>query len=163
MNPQMIEQGLAEVERPFVVMGIGIPGSGKSAVLDEVAVHLEIGRLTPEIIRDSLSVTESGPDLEAKVRQALYSRVDGILQAGGSVIIDAVNLEAKRRPDDIELYRKYGARAVVAAVFRTRFSDAEATLRSRGQQIPYHRLDKLYRSLRRKPPTLEEGFDKIIE
>lgn len=40
-----LEQQLATLPEPYIVMGVGIPGSGKTTVLSEVAEHLDITRV----------------------------------------------------------------------------------------------------------------------
>lgn len=163
MNPMnTLEQQLRTLPEPYVVMGVGIPGSGKTTVLREVAKHLAITRISPDEIREELTGSEASQSVNAEAWKEAYRRVQATLELARSAIVDATHAEAFRRPQTVEMYRSFGAAAVVAVVFDTPLEVAKERNATRGRVVPEYALDKMHAALSREPVSTEEGFDEVF-
>ena len=157
-----LEQQLQALSEPYVVMGVGIPGSGKTTVLREVAEHLDITRVSPDEIREELTGNQASQSVNAEAWSEAYRRVQASLELGHSAIVDATHAEAFRRPQTVEMYRSFGAVAVVAVVFDTPLEVAKERNATRERVVPEYALDKMHAALTREPVSTEEGFDEVI-
>jgi predicted kinase len=156
-----LEQQLATLPEPYIVMGVGIPGSGKSTALEVVAQHLEIARICPDDIREEMTGSAADQSVNAEAWAEAYRRVAVSLQLGHSAIIDGTHTEAWRRPKQVAQYREHGAAAVAAVVFDTPLAVAKRRNLSRERVVPEYALDKLHTALQKEPVSHKEGFDAI--
>lgn len=156
-----LEQQLATLPEPYIVMGVGIPGSGKTTALEVVAQHLEIARICPDDIREEMTGSAANQSVNAEAWADAYRRAGITLSLGKSAIIDGTHTEAWRRPQNVQQYREFGAVAVVAAVFDTPLAVAKQRNLSRERVVPEYALDKLHAALQKEPVNHKEGFDAI--
>lgn len=157
-----LEHHLQALPEPYVVMGVGIPGSGKTTVLREVAKHLDISRISPDEIREELIGSQASQSVNAEAWSEAYQRVQAALELGRSAIVDATHTEAFRRPQTVDMYRSFGAAAVVAVVFDTPLEVAKERNATRERVVPEYALDKMHAALMREPVSTDEGFDEVI-
>jgi len=157
-----LEQQLAHLPKPSIVMGVGIPGSGKSTALEEIADHLGMELICPDAIRKELTGDASDQSKNPEAWAEAYMMAEASLKLGHSAIIDATHTEAWRRPDQVAKYRAYGATAVVAAVFDTPLEICKQRNEKRDRVVPGPVLDRMYKALQSKPVIKDEGFDAIF-
>lgn len=157
-----LEQQLQTLPEPYVVMGVGIPGSGKTTVLCEVAEHLDITRISPDEIRKELTGSEASQSVNREAWDEAYKRMQTTLELGHSAIIDATHAEAFRRPQTVDMYRSFGAAAVVAVIFDTPLEIAKERNLGRERVVPEYALDKMHAALTREPVSVDEGFNEVI-
>lgn len=156
-----LEQQLANLPEPYIVMGVGIPGSGKSTALEVVAQHLEIARICPDDIREEMTGSAADQSVNAEAWAEAYRRAGIILSLGKSAIIDGTHTEAWRRPQNVQQYREFGAIAVVAAVFDTSLEIARQRNAGRSRVVPDFAIEKMHAALQKEPVSHKEGFDAI--
>lgn len=149
-------------ETPFALMSVGIPGSGKSTFLQANAEKLGAVYLNTDIIRGELTGDEGDQSVNSQAWQLLYDRASGALYEGESVIIDATHLNPEQRMKGIRLYRKVGAQAVIGLVFVVSFGVAWERVQARKRTIPYPAMRRMHNTFLKHPPTLDEGFDKLM-
>lgn len=142
-----LEQQLATLPEPYIVMGVGIPGSGKSTVLKVVAQHLEIARICPDDIREEMTGSAANQSVNAEAWAEAYRQAGIVLSLGKSAIIDGTHTEAWRRPQNVQQYREFGAVAVVAEVFDTPLETAKQRNLARSRVVPEFALDRMHASL----------------
>lgn len=157
-----LEDQLKSLPKPYVVMSVGIPGSGKTTVLKVISKNASILRISPDEIREEISGSATDQSVNHEAWEITYSRAQEALQANKSVIVDATHAEAYRRPGNVKMYRSYGAQSVVAVVFSTPLDTAKQRNTNRDRVVPEHALVRMHESLRNEPPTVAEGFDKVI-
>lgn len=155
---------LSTLPAPAIIMGVGIPGSGKTTTLREVSEQLDIARICPDDIREELTGSQADQSVNSEVWEETYRRAQIEVGLGRSAIIDATHAEAFRRPMTIEMYRKFGARTIAAVVFNTslKLSKERNKRPERGREVPERVLERMYRNLANQPVRLREGFDQII-
>lgn len=145
---------------PYVVMGVGIPGSGKTTVLKDLAERLEVAYISPDEIREEVTGSQHDQSANVQVWAIVYRRVKAILQKGGSVVVDATHIY--RRSSTVRQYRTYGAAAVVAVTFQVSIEVAKHRNAGRGRTVDEAVLNKMYAALERHPVSVQEGFDRVI-
>ncbi len=146
--------------RKGVLIGIGIPGAGKTTHLSEFALDRGVIRLSPDDIRERLLGDYRDNSQNMLVWQRLYSQIRAVLR-GGSVIIDGSGTNPLYRRQDIELYRSWGAERVVGVVFNVPLGVALARNAQREKPVPEEGIQHFYELLTEYPPSLEDGFDEL--
>ena len=157
-----IREQLEELETPFVVMGAGIPGSGKTTVLSELATDLDVNRISPDDIREELSGDAANQSVNKEAWDETYARAERALAAGESVIVDATHAEAWRRPQTVEMYRSFGAASVAAVVMDTPVDIAKERNVGRDRVVPEYAIDRMAEALENEPVSVKEGFDLVV-
>lgn len=147
--------------RKGVLIGIGIPGVGKTTHLSEFAVNYGLIRLSPDDIRERLLGDYRDNTQNPLVWQRLYSQIRAVLR-GGSVIVDGSGTNPMFRRQDIELYRSWGAERVVGVVFVAPLEVAIARNAERSKPVPEEGIRHFYELLTAYPPSIEDGFDEVI-
>lgn len=157
---------LPGVEAPIAIMGVGIPGSGKSTILSRLSEETGVTRICPDDIRAEMTGSEMNQTVNREAWTEASRRAEELLGLGKSVIIDATHAEAWRRPEQIAMYRGYGAKSVVALYFQIVLEIAKernvARGREGGRRVPDHAIERMYRAIKKAPPSIDEGFDQVI-
>lgn len=161
-STSFLVQQLRGLRKPFVAMAVGMPGSGKTTILSVVAVNLGIMRISPDDIREELAGSAADQSVNREAWAEAHKRVKQQLAAGRSVIVDATHADAKQRVEALKQYHKYKAAALVAVVFKVSISVAKQRNTNRQRVVPEYVLDRMHASLQTQPPTVHEGFDKVI-
>lgn len=153
---------LSELPQPNVLMGVGIPGSGKSTLLFPLAEDLGYNYICPDSIRKELTGSEADQTANSEVWERTYELARIALEAQQSIIVEATHAEARRRPETTERYRSYGALSVVALYFKVPLSRAMEQNSARDRVVKDYVLRRMHASLTSSPPSVEEGFDRVI-
>lgn len=146
--------------RKGVLIGIGIPGAGKTTHLTEFALDTGTIRLSPDDIRERLLGDHRDNTQNMLVWQRLYAQTRAVLR-GGSVIIDGSGTNPMFRRQDIELYRSWGAERIIGVVFVAPLQVALERNAQRPKPIPEEGVRHRFELLTAYPPSLEEGFDEL--
>jgi len=160
LDTPQLEHQLRTVSAPYVVMAVGIPGSGKTTVLKKLAAKLEVVYISPDEIREEVTGSQHDQSANAHVWSMAYGRVKTALRAGLSVIIDATH--ASHRSSAAKQYRSYGAASVIAVTFTVPLAVAKQRNAARDRVVDEAVLDKIHARLESSPLRLEEGFDAIF-
>ena len=100
--------------RPWVVVMVGLPGSGKSTFSRRLASMTGAIVLESDALRAALFETPTHlPDESKQLFEALYGAAHCLVQAGASVIIDATNLREQDRQRAYDLAEVTGAEMLV--------------------------------------------------
>jgi predicted kinase len=162
MNKHYELADLAELRAPSVIMMIGVPGSGKSYIGEQLDETLGLSVLSSDKCREELSGDANDQSVSKEAWNLVYTRAGDAIAEGRSVIIDGThtNLEIRRR--DIQRYKDFGARAVIGVLVIT---DIDVSLRrnnSRDRVVPEFVIRDMQSNLDNNPPSTDDGFDYIL-
>jgi predicted kinase len=148
---------------PIVVLGVGIPASGKSTILNALGDELGIRPVNVDgILRRTKSegwVNGSYDKFQDRVRADAANN----MRLGGVALIDAPHCDVEYRRADIEFYRSIGAQTIGAVQMDI---DPEIAIQRDAQRAASERQGSstiafMHTSLHSSPPEPKDGFDWI--
>lgn len=150
--------------KPVVVMGIGIPASGKSTLLEQTAwlAGPDLVVVNVDNIRNRFLRLRAGRRLAEYIDQEMYRQIEISLDNFGVAVVDTTNTEHQRRIQEVGRYRDLGA-AAVGAVFLDTPKDL-ALERNTKRPVPVTRtcIEQMDSSLQSMRPDLSEGYNWLI-
>ncbi len=153
---------LEKISAPYAVLPVGVPGSGKSTAMSALANTIDIKKVCPDDIRQKLTGNSADQTKNKEVWETTHREVGEFLGLGQSVIIDATHVAKEQRVEAVEMYKGFGATAVIAIVFDVDLATAKARNASRQRVVPTHVIDRMHKTLLRYPVTSGDGFDEIL-
>jgi len=134
---------------------IGLPGSGKSTF---AANHPECVVVSTDAIRGELFGDESEQRNGKLVFDVAYSRLAKAVEAGQDAIFDATNLHRKYRKTLFQMFPNVDH---VAVFVNTPVGECLKRNNQRARVVPAPAIYRMSHQM--EPPTIAEGFSKIIE
>lgn len=145
-----------------VIIGVGIPGCGKTTYLKPFAAEQGLVYVNPDDIRQELTGSASDHTQEIKVWRLVHERLVAGLQNTG-VVIDATHTRIRDRRQIIKLCNQHGAKEIIAYWFNPNLKKCLERNAKRQRVVPEEALRKMHNRLNLNPPTTAEGFTKVIE
>ena len=162
----IIEELVAELRlanNPVVIMPVGVPGSGKTTLMTQLANEMTFQRISPDKIRRELTGSMADQSANRAVWQVAEQRAKDSLSSNKSVIIDATHADAKQRIAAIQKYRSFGAQTVYAIVLDVPLAVSLERNRQRKRRVPESAIRRMYKNLKHQRVSTEEGFDRVIQ
>lgn len=145
------------------LLGMGIPGSGKSSFLKPLAA--ELGFLY--VSRDDVRVRLLGDANDLTQQDAVADEADRMaieaLAAGTSVIYDGTFAEPKKRRMLVRSLLDAGADRVLGIWITTPLPIALLRNDERDRRVPEQVIREMHDAFERQPPALGESFFKIYK
>lgn len=139
-----------------VIFTVGLPGSGKSTFVKQLAKNENAIVLSSDAIRQEL-FGDSTKQKSRIVFRTLYERLNDLVAKGFSVIVDATNIERERR---MFALRKIPSNVQkVCYYFDTPYSICVARNQQRKRHVPLIVMEKMRKHL--EFPTVGEGFNEL--
>ena len=134
---------------------IGIPGSGKSQFkIDDVKI------VQSDSIRKSLDDGITSNKSPSVVFGIAHGMIDFYLEMGHDVYFDATNVKIGDRR---KLIRRFGNKCeLIGVVFDTPVETCKLRNSKRRRKVPEYVIDRMYSQFKCNPPSLWEGFDRLI-
>lgn len=141
--------------RNILYVAIGIPGSGKSQYkIDDVKV------VQSDSIRESLDDGITSNKSPSVVFSIAHGMIDFYLEMGHNVYFDATNVKIGDRR---KLINKFGNKCkLIGVVFDTPVETCKLRNSKRRRKVPEYVIDRMYSQFKCNPPSLYEGFDRLI-
>ncbi len=142
-------------------IGIGIPGSGKTTYLKQLAANNHMVYVNADDIRQELTGDPGDHSRESMVWNLARERIKTALAAGTDVVIDATHSKARDRRHMVDFCRLHGAEKVEAYYIYTNIETSMARNAARQRQVPEDAIRTMARRLALHHPQLTEGYDNI--
>lgn len=149
---------------PFLIMMIGLPGSGKSTYGEEIEIDCAVEKHKPIIhssdaLRAELYGNASIQGDNNALFQELHKRIKEDLRNGKDVIYDATNIKKKLRRQFLTEMKSVSC-CPIAICMMTPFEVCCSNNLQRDRQVPYEAIKRMYMNW--QPPEYREGFDDIL-
>ena len=145
-----------------VIAGIGVVGSGKTTLLKPYALHNDYVYISPDDIRGEISGDVRIQSDMKLVWETAFARMRTALFAGKTVIFDATQYKAEDRKTFTSIAQEAGAEEIIGVFVDVPLEVARERNQSRERVVPDHALLRMHRALQKTPPTVEEGFTRIV-
>ncbi|PLS81281.1 hypothetical protein CYG49_02425 [Candidatus Saccharibacteria bacterium] len=143
------------------IIGIGIPGCGKTTLLKPLAEHEGLMYVNADDIRMEITGDPRNHTKELVVYRIAHERaVAGIRGAG--VVFDGTYTRRRDRVSTIKLLRENGAKQIVAYWIQAPLETCLVRNSTRSKVVPDAAIKKMHNRLNLNPPTPEEGFDEVV-
>jgi len=146
-----------------IIMGIGVPGSGKTTALKPFAEENAYTYISPDDIRSELTGNAADQSKNNEVWQEARRRVAESLEKGETVVFDASFAKNEERKAFIQFAREHGAEKVQGVFAAVPHEIAKERNRARERVVPEHAMERMQGMLNDNPPTVEDGFDSVFD
>ena len=143
------------------IIGIGIPGSGKTTYLKPLAARMGLPYVSLDDIRQELTGDAADHGQHARTLAVFWQRIAAALVRGPGVVIDTTNSKARDRREVLGFCRRHGVDDITGIWFDTPLEVCLGRNRGRDRQVPEHALHRMQARLDAAPPTESEGFDRL--
>ena len=144
---------------PKLIMMIGLPGSGKSTKAEELAKEYDAEIFASDKLREEMFGNVNHQADNGKLFTELHRRVKNCLREGKSALIDATNLQYKKRMAFLKELKNIPCEKI-AYLMATPYEECIKNNEKRERKVPRAVIDRMYRNF--DPPARYEGFDGII-
>lgn len=146
-----------------IIIGIGIPGSGKTTALKPFAEKNVYTYISPDDIRAELTGDASDQSKNKEVWEEARHRVAESLERGETVVFDATFAKDFERKSFIQFAREHGAEKVQGVFATVPFEVANDRNKARDRVVPEHAISRMHTMLKENPPNVEDGFDSVFD
>ena len=151
-------------KKPILFIFVGLPGSGKSSIANELYVERNRQTTKPNIFSSDELRKEMFGDINNNERNQelfveLHKRIKESLKNGEDAIYDATNVSKKRRTAFINELKKIKCSKVCICVMAP-YETCLSNNAHRSRSVPDKVIRKFY--LNFNPPAYDEGFDDIV-
>ena len=143
-----------------LIIGIGVPGCGKTTLLKPLAQAEQLAYINADDIRLELTGDMRDHTREIDAWKEVYERAADALQKNGA-LVDATFSKRRDRRSIIAFCKERGATEIVAYVIDTPLDVCKQRNEARDQPVPDEVIDAMANRLTLTPPTRDEGFDEI--
>lgn len=144
------------MEANKIIVMVGIPGSGKSYYAKKIANKEDVIILSSDSLREELYNDINNQENNNIVFEELYKRTKEYLKEGKNVIIDAANINRKRRMHIIRIFKNYKKECYY---INTSLHLSKIRNKIRERVLDDEVLIRMYKQLH--VPSYLEGWDKI--
>ncbi len=145
---------------PKLYIMVGVPGSGKSTYAERV-LSKSATIFSSDKIRGELLGEENDQSNKDLIFSTLYSRARDCLLEGKDAVIDATNLNKFERARVFENFKDIDGIERISVFVNTPLDECLLRNNRRARVVPESVIRDFHSRLEK--PSIEEGFDSIIE
>lgn len=146
-----------------VIMGIGLPGSGKTTYLYSLAAKYGAVYVCPDDIRANLTGDAGNQSCNQDAWEQAYYEIGHGLYNGNDVVVDATNVKVQDRQKLIEHCSSHKGTTIIGIWFITPYETCVERNKSRGRKVPDHAMIRMHKQLADQPPSKSEGYDVLLK
>jgi predicted kinase len=147
---------------PRVILSIGLPGSGKTTILQPLAEKLHAAYISPDSIRKELHGNEDDHADDKEIWRIARVRISESLQRGESVVFDSTFSRPDRRRAFINDCKAAGAASIEGIVFDIPLDEVLRRNGLREKNVDAAHIRESFEQRRSNPPNADDGFDVLI-
>ncbi len=144
------------------IIGIGIPGSGKTTVLKSFAEKWGYVYICPDDIRAEMTGDPADQSKNKEVWEEAYKKTQEKLEKGDTIVFDATFANQEQRRKILAFARENGAEKIEGIFLDIPLESAKKRNEERERKVPEHVLEKMDESIRNFPPEIEDGLDALF-
>lgn len=154
-----------KITKPTLYLTIGVPGSGKSTAVNKMALRdKRLIVVNPDSIREEITGDPMDQTHNNEIWNIAYGRISHTLAEGYNAVVDATHSSRSWRERDVAMYRAFREGiAVVGIYFNLPLEACLSRNAARDRVVPESIINRMYKALSLRPPSIDEGFDEIIE
>lgn len=145
----------------LALVGIGIPGSGKTTYLKKLSEDHGFAYINKDSIREELLGDIKDQSQNRRIWIESNRRIEEALAHGTSVVIDSTHAESWKRKELVTFLRRSGAVRVIALYFDVPYEIAHERNQARNRVVKEKQMHWFQGQIEEDPPSLDEGFDRI--
>lgn len=145
-----------------LIFGVGIPGSGKTTALKDLAEKNDYCYICPDDIRQLLSGNAIDQSRMREVWEIANQKMVSALSNGQTVVFDATFAKQFDRQRLIDLAKANGAEKIQAVYADIDLETAKERNANRERVVPDHAIERMHANLTQDPPDIAEGIDSIF-
>ena len=146
-----------------IILGIGIPGAGKTTFLKSFADKYKYEYLCVDDMRPEKGLASVNRLVASYVTwKEIREQMKNKLKEGKTVVVDATFASSDLREEFINLARKNGAEKVQGVFLNTDSETAWKRSEERERKISRKLFDKRVSQIKDNPPLINDGFDSIF-
>ena len=151
-----------------VIVLIGVPASGKSSLAEQILYTSNqksptpTQLISPDRIRASLYGSASKQGDWSEIWVQIQQQFAEAAHSQQSVIYDATNYKREYRQDIITLAKEYSFKPITGIWLNVPLWICLSRNEMRDRVVPEDVVVEMYRTLSYNPPSLSEGFDRIL-
>ncbi len=151
-----------------LILGIGIPGSGKTTILKAFAEKHNYTYICTDDVRSGLHIASTDPlagsdnPVTISMWDVIRERTKEALKSGHTVVLDATFTRLRLRQEFIKLARENGAEKIQGIFLNTPSEISWERSKHRERQVPEYVFKERVESIKKDPPIIEDGFDAIF-
>jgi putative nucleotidyltransferase with HDIG domain len=143
-----------------VVMAVGLPGSGKTTLVNDRFRELECVRM--DDLREEMDIDPSDKSEQAHIVSAAHDKARDMLRLKKPFVWDATNLTKDWRAVVINLCAKYGARVRIVYVEAPTYTEGLRRNRDRDRRVPEGRIDVMAEKIEIPGKTEAHSVEYVI-
>ena len=145
-----------------LIIGVGIPGSGKTTVLKTFAQKYDYAYICPDDIREELTGNFADQSKNREVWIEAKKRMAEKFREGKAVVFDATFANPEQRKEFLSFARENGSEKIEGIFLDVPLELAKERNRNREESVPEYVLERMAKSIRDFPPEIGDGFDSIF-
>lgn len=146
------------MNRPRLIMMIGLPGSGKSYRAKILAEEYDANVHSSDSIREELSGDIDNQDINDLVFRTLHNRIKEDLQNGKNCIYDATNISYKKRMAFLQELQSIPCEKI-CILMATPYKECLKNNSNRDRVVPEEVIERMYKNF--NIPFFYEGWNQI--
>ena len=145
-----------------VIIGIGLPGTGKTRYLKNMVAQNGAAYICPDDIRAELTGDAADQSRNGEVWAETYRRIHAELEAGNNVVVDATSAKQPDRQRLID-HCRIKADRIHGMWFVAPLQVILERNKRRDRVVPDFAMGLMAGWLEACPPKEEEGFDLLVQ